>query len=160
MSPSPRKGRSLTRTLMTLHAVETETEVEEVYSATIESAQNDYEQEQQHQQKRTHEMRKQRQQKRQQQHQQQQQQPVDPSNSMGDRRMVTVYIKKNTNGHPDKGCTTAHPMSARDSRGRSPYHPNSPKCGISRTLEIHVSICALCIIMHAVTSLFFPVPLN
>ena len=39
-------------------------------------------------------MRKQQQQKRQQQHQQQQQQPVDPSNSMGDRRMVTVYIRR------------------------------------------------------------------
>ncbi|MDA8032198.1 MAG: hypothetical protein MPK62_13950, partial [Alphaproteobacteria bacterium] len=57
--------------------VVTETEVEEMNSATIESAQNDYEQE--HQQKQTHEMRKQQQQKRQQQHQQQQQQSVDPS---------------------------------------------------------------------------------
>ena len=68
-----------------------ETETEEVNSATIESAHSKYEQEHQHQQKQTHEMRKQRQQKRQQQHQQQQQQSVDPSNSMGDRRMVTVY---------------------------------------------------------------------
>ena len=74
--------------------VERETEVEEMNSTTIESDQNGYEQEHQHHQKQTHEMREQRQQKRQQQHQQEQQQPVDPSNSMGDRRMVTVYIRR------------------------------------------------------------------